>query len=175
MPSWGKFWTKDNKETKNSNCHFWRAWSKNRMLGTKTGYCACPLHSTPPELWANLLSHPSIPNPGHTTHPYPNPIEGTSLPPLSQWVSKGTCCFWLLPAAAGTPVKPCLKKKKIPNIKHCLYLKKIFNIQPRVKARLLVKLSSAHWAAMVQNWGWGVKRSLPWPPRDTGTPLASAM
>ena len=45
MHSWGKFWTKRYKETKNPNCHFWRVWNKNRGLGAKAGYWACPLHS----------------------------------------------------------------------------------------------------------------------------------
>ena len=44
----GKIMGKIYKETEKHNCHFWRAWSKNRMLGAKTGYCACPLHSAPP-------------------------------------------------------------------------------------------------------------------------------
>ena len=38
--SWGKLWTIGYKKAKKPNCHFWRARSKNRMLGAKTGYCA---------------------------------------------------------------------------------------------------------------------------------------
>ena len=45
MHSWGKFWTKRYKETKKPNCHFWRVWNKNRGLGAKAGYWACPPHS----------------------------------------------------------------------------------------------------------------------------------
>ena len=46
MGSWAKLLTKYT-ETEKPSCHFWRAWSKNRMLGEKTEYCACPLHSAP--------------------------------------------------------------------------------------------------------------------------------
>ena len=46
MRSWGESWTKRFKKTK-SNCHFWRARSKNWALGAKGGYCACPLHPAP--------------------------------------------------------------------------------------------------------------------------------
>ena len=31
MYSWGKFWPPKYKETKKPNCHFWRAWSKNKV------------------------------------------------------------------------------------------------------------------------------------------------
>ena len=33
--------------------------------GAKIGYCACPLHSTPPKGWANQLSHPPTWPPGY--------------------------------------------------------------------------------------------------------------
>ena len=36
MGSWGKIMDKIYKEAKKPSCHFWRAWSKNRMLGTKS-------------------------------------------------------------------------------------------------------------------------------------------
>ena len=32
-------------QTKNPNCHFWRAWSKTRVLGAKAAYCACSRHT----------------------------------------------------------------------------------------------------------------------------------
>ena len=67
MCSWGKLWTRRYKKTKkNPNCHFWRARSKDRVLGAKGGYCTCPLHSTPPNGWVDHLRHPSGRTPGHT-------------------------------------------------------------------------------------------------------------
>ena len=76
MHSWGKLWTKNKKP----NCHLWRAGSKNKVLGAKAGYCACPLHTTPPDGWANHLSHPSSPTPGHTLTftPYKEPAHTRS-------------------------------------------------------------------------------------------------
>ena len=63
---------KDTKRPKRPNCHFWGAWSKNRVSGVKAGYCICPLHTTPPKGWGKHLSHPSGPTPGHipTLTPY---------------------------------------------------------------------------------------------------------
>ena len=58
-PSWGKFWTKDTKRPKNPTATF-------EDPRAKAGYCTCPLHTTPPKRWANHLSHPSGPTPGHT-------------------------------------------------------------------------------------------------------------
>ena len=34
--------------------------------GAKAGYWACPLHTAPPKGWADHLSPPSSPTPGHT-------------------------------------------------------------------------------------------------------------
>ena len=59
MCSWGKLWTKRYKRPKNST-------ATSEEPGAKVGYCACPLHLTPPEGWADDLSYPSGPNPGHT-------------------------------------------------------------------------------------------------------------
>ena len=36
------------------------------MSGTKAGFSACPLHTTPPENQAKHLCHLSSPSPGHT-------------------------------------------------------------------------------------------------------------
>ena len=60
------------KTPKKPNCHFWRARSKNRELVAKAGYCACPLHTTPPKGWTNDPSHPSGQTPGYipTLIPY---------------------------------------------------------------------------------------------------------
>ena len=46
------------KELSTHTHHFWRARSKNRVLGAKASRCKCPRHSTPPEGWTNQLSHP---------------------------------------------------------------------------------------------------------------------
>ena len=57
---------KSYKKTKNPNCQFWEAGSKNRLSGSKAEYCTCPLHSISPKGWANHLSHPASPTPGCT-------------------------------------------------------------------------------------------------------------
>ena len=59
MCTWGKFWTKDTKRPKNPTATF-------EEPGAKAGYCACPLHTTPPKGWAKHLCRPSGPTPGHT-------------------------------------------------------------------------------------------------------------
>ena len=59
------------RETKKPNCHFWRAWNRNRVLGTKAGYWACPPElnttrgvgkppkpSAQPEPWTHSYLHP---------------------------------------------------------------------------------------------------------------------
>ena len=63
------------RDQKNPNCHFWRAWSKNRVLGAKAGYWACPLHSTPPEGWAKHLSHLSSQPPRYSLNVPFNPTS----------------------------------------------------------------------------------------------------
>ena len=76
------------------NCHFWRARSKHRVLGTKAGYWTCPLHTTPPKGWAKHLSHPCSPTPGHT--PTLTPCKDQASP--SQWASEqGNLSFVLTP------------------------------------------------------------------------------
>ena len=98
---------KDNKIQKDQkpSCHFWRAGSKNRVLGAKAGNCACPLHTTLPNGWADHLSHSAGPTPGPA--PTLTPCKEPPRPPRR--MSRGTCyLFSLPPAAAGTPIKPCL-------------------------------------------------------------------
>ena len=76
IPSWGKFWTKDTKRPENPTATFEEPGAK---AGTKAGYCACPLHTTPPKGWANHLSHPSGLTPGHT--PTLTPRKEPARPP----------------------------------------------------------------------------------------------
>ena len=54
-----------------------KGWSKTRVLGAKAGYCACPLHTTPPKGRAEHLSCPSGLMPGHTLTltPYKEPAR----------------------------------------------------------------------------------------------------
>ena len=105
--SWGKLWSKDTKRPKKPNCHFWRARSKNRELVAKAGYCACPLHTTPPKGWTNDPSHPSGQTPGYI--PTLIPYKEQACPHFGKWASKGTCYLFLPPpATARAPVKPCL-------------------------------------------------------------------
>ena len=58
MHSWGILWTMRYKETKTPTV-------TSKELGTKTGYCACPLHAPPPQVGRHL-SHPSGLTPEHT-------------------------------------------------------------------------------------------------------------
>ena len=62
--SYGKFWTKNTKRSKNPTATF-------EELRAKAEDCACPLH-TPPKGWAKYLSHPFSLTPGHipTFTPY---------------------------------------------------------------------------------------------------------
>ena len=60
MCSWGKLWTTRYKKTKKNPT------ATSDELGAKAGYSARPLHSTPPKGWADHLSPPSSPTPGHT-------------------------------------------------------------------------------------------------------------
>ena len=84
MCSWGKFWTTRYKKTKNPT-------ATSGDLGAKAGYCACPLHSTPPKGWVNHLSHPSSPTPGHasTLTPYKEPAH---IPLVSEQARKTVTC-----------------------------------------------------------------------------------
>ena len=82
--------------------HFWRARSKNWVLGAKAGYCAFPLHAAPPQGWANHLRHPSGSSPGHMSTSTPYKEQGYSH--LRKQASRGTDYLFSLPhAAAGTP------------------------------------------------------------------------
>ena len=95
------------KETKKiHSCHFWRARSKNRVLGAKPECWTClPLYSTPPKRWAN----PSSLTP-HTC--LPSPQIRNKLTPLNEPGSKWICYLFLLHlAGVGAPIKPCLEKK----------------------------------------------------------------
>lgn len=67
--------------------------------GTKT----CPLPSTPPEKWANHLSHRSNSTSGHT------PYKEQACHPFRERMNKGTSyLFSCLSAIAGAPMKLCL-------------------------------------------------------------------
>ena len=81
MSSWGKLWTKGQKDQKRPIPTFEEPGAKNRVLGAKAGHCSYPLHTTPPKGWAGHLSHPSGPTPGHTLTltPYKEPAR----PPAS--------------------------------------------------------------------------------------------
>ena len=83
---WDSFWTKDT-ETKKPNCHFEEA-------GAKAEYCACLLHSTPAEGWADRLSHPS-------SHPLntcpPSPRIRNKLYPAQERSKQGNLLFILAP------------------------------------------------------------------------------
>ena len=95
----GRFWTKDTKRPKKPNCHFRRARSKTWVSGAKAGYCARPLHATPPKGWAKHLSHPSGPTPGRTPALTRYKEQARASPP--QRASKGSCYWFWLPAAAN--------------------------------------------------------------------------
>ena len=63
--------------------------------GTKAGYCACPLHTTPPNGWADHLSHSSTLTPGHT--PTSNRIRNKlALPPGSEQAMETVVCSHFL-------------------------------------------------------------------------------
>ena len=97
MSNWGKFWTKDTKKTQNPNCHFWRAWSKNRVLcfvPSKAGYRVCSLHSTPAEGWANHQSHPLA---QFLDTLLPLPHLRYKLAPLQEVSKQGKLLFVLTP------------------------------------------------------------------------------
>ena len=57
---------KDTKKTKTSTSTFEEPRTKTGFWGAKAEDCVCPLHTPPPEGWADLLSYPSSPTPGHT-------------------------------------------------------------------------------------------------------------
>ena len=96
------------KEIKQSNCHLWRAWSKNWVLEKKSGYCSCPLETTHLKGWADHLSYPSSLTPGHSSilTPYKEQV-------VPSWgvSEQGNLTCWLFSpssAAVEAPIKPCL-------------------------------------------------------------------
>lgn len=74
-------------------------------LKAKAGDHACPLHITPPNAWADHLSHPSAltlgPTNASTTALAPH-VESARPPPGGQASQDGNAC-WLPPAAAEAP------------------------------------------------------------------------
>ena len=62
----------------------------------KAGYCARPLHTTPPKGWAKHLSHPSGPIPGRTATLTPYKEQAPAPSPQGK-ASKGACCLFSLP------------------------------------------------------------------------------
>ena len=66
IDSWSKCWTKDRKRPKNPTATFKEPGTKIGCREQKQGTKHAPLNSTPPEGWANHLSHPPSQNPGHT-------------------------------------------------------------------------------------------------------------
>ena len=70
MCSLGKFRALK-RETREHKSHFWGAWNKSKMLGSKGNLLSMrPVCSTP-KGWAKHLSHPQ---PNSWTHPYPHHI-----------------------------------------------------------------------------------------------------
>ena len=74
--------------------------------GAKAGYCACPLHTTPPKGRAEHLSHPPGLTPGHT--PTLTPYKKEACPPSGSEQARAPVVCSRSPAAAGAPIKPCL-------------------------------------------------------------------
>ena len=85
----GQFLDKRYTETKKPNCHFEEA-------ETKAEYCACLLHSMPPEGWASRLRHPSS-HPLNTSPPSPRirklyPTQGGSKQGNLLFILAPLCC-----------------------------------------------------------------------------------
>ena len=78
--------------------------STSKELGETARYCACPLH-TPPQGWADHLSHRSRLPPGPT--PTLTPCKKRAHP-TSESDQKNLLPVLTPPAAAGAPEKPCL-------------------------------------------------------------------
>ena len=92
MCSWGKLWTtRYQKDKQKTNCHFWKAGSKNTVSEAKAGYCTCLLHWTPPKGWANHLSHPSSPTLGPA--PTLTPRKEPAHHPLGEQARESVTCF----------------------------------------------------------------------------------
>ena len=62
----GQIINKRYKTTTTNQPPFQKFLEKSRVVGTKSGYWASSLHSTPPEGWIKNLSQSSDPTPGHT-------------------------------------------------------------------------------------------------------------
>ena len=62
----------------------------------KQGTAHAPLHTAPPKGWAEHLSHPSGPIPGHT--PTLTPYEESARPPFREQARESVACscsLWL--------------------------------------------------------------------------------
>lgn len=71
--------------------------------GAKTGSSTCSPHSTPPEKWANHLSHLFNLTSEHATY------KEQACHPFREQMNKGTSyLFSLLSTVAGAPIKLCL-------------------------------------------------------------------
>ena len=68
------------------------------MLGAKSGYCTCPLHTTLPKGWANHLSHPTRLTPD-TPQP-PHQVRNNLASQVRDWRNK-TVCYTFFPSAAA--------------------------------------------------------------------------
>ena len=81
---------------------------KQSLGGKKAGYCTCPLHTPPPNGWANCLSYPSSLTPGHilTLRPYKEPAHSC----LKDRMVRGSCCLFLFPSGAAGGPKNALSK-----------------------------------------------------------------
>ena len=81
------------RKTKKPYCHFWRAETKARSWEQ-------------PEGWADHLTHPSGPTPGHTPIliPYKEPARSLQLRTSKQ----GNLLLVLAPPTPPPPMKPCL-------------------------------------------------------------------
>ena len=79
MRSWVKFWTqKIQRDQKKPPA------ATSEELGAKAGYCACPVHSAPPEGREEHLSHPSGRTPGHSATLTPLKEPARPLPGSKQ-------------------------------------------------------------------------------------------
>ena len=70
MSSWGKFWTKKKRDQK-TQLSLLKSLEQKQGVGSKSRVLGHgPLHTPPPKVWANHLSHPSSLTPGHTSTPH---------------------------------------------------------------------------------------------------------
>ena len=80
MHSWGKFWTQKIQRDQKTQFPLLKSLEYKKGIGRESRYCACLLHSTPPEWWANHLNHPSSLTPGHTPPFIPHKEQAYPLP-----------------------------------------------------------------------------------------------